>query len=154
LTPWFKTFGANLGDFGIAMDPLTGAASGFVFGDSGYDDKVGEVSTNLLTALGGDNEGSYLFLAFPRSGAPVPGMWKYGANFVSQLAASACVRKLNAVPDPADLMLFLMFGADLAKFNAFRFRRMSDKESIQADSLYHRTGTVIERVLTRYGYEP
>lgn len=154
LTPWFKTWGAALGDFGLAMDPLTGDASGFVFADAGYGNKVGEVSTKLLSALGGDEEGKYLFLVFPRSGTGMSPTWKYGFNFASQLGARASILKLNEVPDPASLIIFLGLGADFDKFDRFRSRRMSDRESIQADSLYQMSGTVIERVLGRYGYSP
>lgn len=154
LTPWFKTWGTELGDFGLAMDPLTGAASGFVFADAGYQNKVGEVSTKLLSLLGGDEEGRYLFLAFPRSGRGISPVWKYGFNFASQMGARTSILKLNDAPDPASLIIFLTLGADFDKFDRFRSRRMSDRETVQADWLYQRSGGVIERVLARYGYAP
>jgi hypothetical protein len=153
-TPWLKTWGAQLGDFGLALDPLTGASSGFVFADAGYGNKVGEVSPLLLSRLGGDEEGRYLFIVFPKSGRLMAPGLKYNFAFASQFGARAGVSKLNEVPDPLSLVLFLTFGADLDKFTRFRARRMSDRESIQADQLYQISGTVIERVLGIYGYQP
>jgi hypothetical protein len=43
----------RLGDFGLAINNNTGASIGYVYGDSGTTDKVGESSQKLHKALGG-----------------------------------------------------------------------------------------------------
>lgn len=55
------------GDYGIAIRTTTGANTGFLYGDSGTDVKVGECSQKMHSTLGG--EGSLVsFIAFPGSG--------------------------------------------------------------------------------------
>ena len=55
------------GDFGLAVNPATGASTGYVYGDSGTQDKVGESSQKLHAALRNPN-GLVTFIAFPDSG--------------------------------------------------------------------------------------
>jgi hypothetical protein len=55
------------GDFGLAIENNTGANMGFVYGDSGTSDKVGECSQKLNNALG-RGAGLVTFIAFPGSG--------------------------------------------------------------------------------------
>ena len=55
------------GDFGLAINPFTGASTVYVYGDSGTQDKVGESSKKLHDALG-NPDGSVTFIAFPDSG--------------------------------------------------------------------------------------
>ncbi len=55
------------GDFGLAINPATGASTGYVYGDSGTQDKVGESSQKLHNALGNPG-GLVTFIAFPDSG--------------------------------------------------------------------------------------
>lgn len=56
------------GDFGLAIENATGATTGYVYGDSGTPNKVGESSQKLHKALGAGN-GLVTFIAFPGSGA-------------------------------------------------------------------------------------
>jgi hypothetical protein len=150
LTPWYRSYSVKLGDFGLAMDPETGAASGFVFGDSGYDDKVGEVSTNLLTALGGDNERDYLFLVFPGSGARIGDAFKFNLAMSVQLGAASAVRDMSRLPDTDSLLTLLCFGGDYDQYKLFRARKLSDAASIAADGVL----ATIESVLKRYWFDP
>lgn len=55
------------GDFGLAINPVTGASTGYVYGDSGTQNKVGESSQKLHEALR-DPGGLVTFIAFPDSG--------------------------------------------------------------------------------------
>jgi hypothetical protein len=57
----------HLGDFGLAINNNTGASTGYVYGDSGTQDKVGESSQKLHETLGG--AGLVTFIAFPGSGS-------------------------------------------------------------------------------------
>lgn len=60
----------QLGDYGVAIRPGTGATSGFVFGDAGGGHKVGEISKKLHDTLA-DKPGSspaVTFIVFPGSG--------------------------------------------------------------------------------------
>ncbi len=56
------------GDFGLAIENNTGANMGFVYGDSGTTNKVGECSQKLHNALG-HGAGLVTFIAFPGSGS-------------------------------------------------------------------------------------
>jgi hypothetical protein len=58
------------GDFGLAIENSTGASMGYVYGDSGTPNKVGECSKKLNDALGrGKGTGLVTFIAFPGSGS-------------------------------------------------------------------------------------
>jgi hypothetical protein len=58
----------RLGDFGLAIENNTGANIGFVYGDSGTPDKVGECSEKLHSTVG-PGAGLVTFIAFPGSGS-------------------------------------------------------------------------------------
>ncbi len=58
----------RLGDFGLAIENNTGASIGYVYGDSGTQDKVGESSQKLNDTLG-RGTGHVTFIAFPGSGS-------------------------------------------------------------------------------------
>ena len=55
------------GDFGLAINNNTGSSTGYVYGDSGTANKVGESSQALHNALGA--AGLVTFIAFPGSGS-------------------------------------------------------------------------------------
>jgi hypothetical protein len=59
----------NVGDFGLAINNLTGQNSGFFFGDAGTPDKVGEVSGGLFDKLGKTDAQPITFIVFPGSGS-------------------------------------------------------------------------------------
>lgn len=64
----------QLGDFGLVIRPDTGAHTGYLYGDSGTADKVGESSLKLNNVLSGNNSPLCTFIAFPGSGdGPVVG---------------------------------------------------------------------------------
>lgn len=56
------------GDFGLAINNVTGQHSGFFFGDSGTPNKVGEVSGELYRRLGNTDGQPISFIVFPASG--------------------------------------------------------------------------------------
>jgi hypothetical protein len=60
---------ATVGDFGLAINSLTGQNSGFFFGDAGTPDKVGEVSGGLYDRLGKTDNQPITFIVFPGSGS-------------------------------------------------------------------------------------
>jgi hypothetical protein len=67
--------GVKLGDFGLAIRNDTGTSEPFFFGDSGAQQKVGEVSTQVFQRLFPDNrqEGHPVtFIVFPESGQNPP----------------------------------------------------------------------------------
>jgi hypothetical protein len=138
---WWRGLGVNLGDFGLAIARDTGAACGFVFADSGSG-KVGEVSNKLLktlTAAGGTNESKFNFLVFPRSGVGVAG--RYTQDATIQREARRKIEALNAIPGNDELLAFLGYDADRARFTAWRNgRRGADAAEIavagQYDTMY------------------
>jgi hypothetical protein len=58
----------RLGDFGLAIENSTGAKLGFVYGDTGTPNKVGECSQKIHDTLG-HGKGLVTFIAFPGSGS-------------------------------------------------------------------------------------
>lgn len=58
----------RMGDFGLAIENNTGASIGYVYGDGGTPNKVGESSLKLNSTLGG-GAGLVTFIAFPGSGS-------------------------------------------------------------------------------------
>ena len=54
----------KLGDFGLAINNVTGACSGYLYGDAGTPSKVGECSQNLFSELMGDGDPTCTFFAF------------------------------------------------------------------------------------------
>jgi hypothetical protein len=106
----------QLGDFGLAIQNDTGANTGFVYGDSGTPDKVGESSQKLHTALG-KGAGLVTFIAFPGSGSGpalgrnpeslIPGKvrihtQKLGASAPELAARLAMGREMRVPPKPID----------------------------------------------------
>jgi hypothetical protein len=66
----WRSLGVNKGDFGLAIRNSTGAHGGFLFGDTGTTDRVGECSRKVVRTLSpnGYNEDHVSFLVFPGSG--------------------------------------------------------------------------------------
>jgi hypothetical protein len=58
----------HIGDFGLAIENKTGTSLGFVYGDGGSKNKVGECSNKIYDTLGGE-KGLVTFIAFPGSGS-------------------------------------------------------------------------------------
>jgi hypothetical protein len=87
---WVR-LGVGAGDYGLAIRPQNGASSGFMFGDTGTPNRVGECSRKLVRTLSptGFNEDQVLFLVFPGSGDsdPAAGLIKARVKFE--------IRKLN-----------------------------------------------------------
>jgi hypothetical protein len=136
---WMLTAGAvhvNKGDFGLVIDPLTSVSSGFVLADAGAGNKAGEVSTFLLSFLGGNNERDFIFLLFPNSGG---GSILPTANAPTAAAAGALINlpKLNDDTDAANqLVLFLALNANLTKYNQVKSGSLSHEAMIDADQAY------------------
>jgi hypothetical protein len=75
ITPPLLRLGVKLGDFGLAIRNDNGHSEGFFYGDSGSQEKVGEMSTQLFLRLFPDNrqEGHPVtFIVFPGSGTNPP----------------------------------------------------------------------------------
>jgi hypothetical protein len=75
ITPPLLRLGVNLGDFGVAIRNDNGTSEAFFFGDSGAQEKVGEVSMHVFQRLFPDNiqEGHPVtFIVFPGSGVNPP----------------------------------------------------------------------------------
>jgi hypothetical protein len=123
----------NKGDFGLVIDPLTAVASGFVLADAGSGNKAGEVSTYLLSFLGGNNERDFVFLLFPGSGN---GSILPTATAPAAAAAGAQINlpKLNTDSDAAtQLVLFLALGCNLAKYNQVKSGSLSRDAMVAAE---------------------
>jgi hypothetical protein len=108
----------HLGDFGMAIENNTGTSIGFVYGDSGTPDKVGECSQKLHQTLGG-GAGLVTFIAFPGSGS---GQTVKGGYIPSplgpspQAVISSKVSQLmfRLYPNGADLAALLSMGPELS----------------------------------------
>ena len=123
----------NKGDFGLVIDPLTAVSSGFVLADAGAGNKAGEVSTFLLSFLGGNNERDFVFLLFPGSGN---GSILPTATAPAAAAAGAQINlpKLNSDTDAAtQLVLFLALGCNLAKYNQVKSGSLSRDAMVAAE---------------------
>lgn len=100
----------NQGDYGIAIRTSTGANTGFLYGDSGTDVRVGESSQKLYDTLGG--EGSQVtFIAFPGSGTGgVVGKNPEAHIRARVIARSAALGAIRPGSVGSDLALFLATG--------------------------------------------
>ena len=75
ITPPLERLGVSKGDFGLAIRNDTGTGEAFFYGDSGGQEKVGEMSTHLFLTLFPRNDQEnhpVTFIVFPRSGANPP----------------------------------------------------------------------------------
>jgi hypothetical protein len=149
---WMWSAGAahvNKGDLGLVIDPVNGVTSGFVLADAGAGNKAGEVSTYLLSLLGGNNERDFLFLLFPGSGHG--GTLLTGTfPLASSAGAMANLPKLNVDDDAAiQLILFLALGTDLDKFNKVNAGDLSRDVMIDAQEAYQD----MRRLLVPYGID-
>jgi hypothetical protein len=95
----------NQGDFGIAILPKVGTHTGYVYGETGTPDRVGECSPALHAALGLSTE-LVAFIAFPGSGNGKV----LGPNPENQIQPN--VRRVSASlgADAVDLAAFLATG--------------------------------------------
>jgi hypothetical protein len=95
----------NQGDYGIAILPKTGAHTGYVYGESGTPNKVGECSPAFHAALGLSNE-IVAFIALPGSGKGRV----LGPNPENQIKPYASSASASLGADALDLALFLTTG--------------------------------------------
>ena len=126
----------NKGDFGLVIDPLTAVTSGFVLADAGAGNKAGEVSTFLLSFLGGNNERDFVFLLFPGSGN---GSILPTATAPTAANAGALINlpKLNNDSDAAtQLVLFLALDGNLGKYNQVKSGSLSRDAMVEAEIAY------------------
>lgn len=136
---WMRSAGSahvNKGDFGLVIDPLTLVTSGFVLADAGAGNKAGEVSTFLLSLLGGNNERDFTFLLFPGSGG---GSVLPTANAPVAARAGALINlpKLNNDTDAANqLVLFLALNGNLTKYKQVMSGSLSREAMIDAEQDY------------------
>ncbi|HEY3744157.1 MAG TPA: hypothetical protein VGL53_30135 [Bryobacteraceae bacterium] len=96
-----------LGDVGLAIRNSSGAATPFVYGDSGTPNKVGESSQKLHDALGGgDDPGMVTFIAFPGSGSGN----KLGANPEKTIPFQVLAHTISLGNNARDLAQHLAMG--------------------------------------------
>jgi hypothetical protein len=99
--------GLRQGDFGLAIENVTGANMPYVYGDSGTVDKVGECSEKLNYALG-KGAGYVTFIAFPGSGAgPKHAL---GAHPESQITAKVFAKTMELENAKSEFASFLATG--------------------------------------------
>lgn len=96
------------GDFGLAIENSTGANMGFVYGDSGTPNKVGECSQKLHNALG-RGAGLVTFIAFPGSG---PGQ-QLGPSPEALIPIKVLTNTLKLHTNAAELAARLAMGPEL-----------------------------------------
>jgi len=96
------------GDFGLAIENNTGANMGFVYGDSGTPNKVGECSQKLHNALG-RGAGLVTFIAFPGSGCGA----QLGPNPEVLIPIKVLMNTLKLYAKAADLAARLAMGREL-----------------------------------------
>jgi hypothetical protein len=132
---WWRALGVELGDFGLAIRPNTGAFSGFVFGDTGTG-RVGEVSRKLFETLTPErnNEDLFLFLVFPKSGVGVANKFDQDVGpKVIQDQVKRNVRKLNVIPGNDALVDFLALHANADKLRLARYGEGDDDSISEGD---------------------
>jgi len=95
----------NQGDFGIAILPKTGANTGYVYGEAGTPNEVGECSPALHAALGISSE-LVAFIALPGSGSGSV----LGINPQDQIRPRVRMRSAALGSDALDLATFLATG--------------------------------------------
>jgi hypothetical protein len=139
---WLKhTLGGqkvNQGDYGIAIRTKTGSNTGFLFGDSGTPNKVGESSQALHKGVGGDAD-PISFIVFPGSGVgkivgknPELGI---RARVTARSAALGAVRPGSV---GSDLAMFLAIGKNDAA--AVDVNTMSSAQSRAYNNAYWALG--------------
>jgi hypothetical protein len=102
LTPPLVRQSVGLGDYGLAIRAETGTSQGFIFADSGNENKVGEVSRKLFRTFfpRANQEGNdVIFLVFPGSGAGLSGVSGIKAAIFRQMT------KLSQASNADDLIL-------------------------------------------------
>ncbi|HEY7392138.1 MAG TPA: hypothetical protein VH640_26705 [Bryobacteraceae bacterium] len=103
----------NQGDFGIAILPKTGAHTGYVYGESGTPNELGESSPALHAALGISSE-LVAFIALPGSGSGKV----LGINPQDQIRPRVRMRSAALGSDALDLATFLATGQVNPKYPA------------------------------------
>jgi hypothetical protein len=103
--PGFGGLKVNQGDFGIAILPKTGANTGYVYGEAGTWNELGESSPALHAALGISSE-LVAFIALPGSGSGKV----LGINPQDQIRPRVRMRSAALGNDALDLATFLATG--------------------------------------------
>ncbi|HEV3201825.1 MAG TPA: hypothetical protein VGZ73_28200 [Bryobacteraceae bacterium] len=102
LTPPLVRQSVSLGDYGLAVRAESGTSQGFIFADSGNENKVGEVSRKLFRTFfpRANQEGNdVIFLVFPGSGAGLSGISGIKTALFRQMT------KLSQASNADDLIL-------------------------------------------------
>lgn len=107
----------RLGNVGLAINNNSGASIGYVYGDSGTADKVGESSQKLHKALGG--AGLFTFIAFPGSGSGTMVKGRYrpaplGSHPDVRIRLMVLKHTLKLQSSASNLALRLSMGRELA----------------------------------------
>jgi len=116
LTPPLTRLGVGLGDFGVAIRNDTGTSGAFFYGDSGAQEKVGEVSTHLFLRLfpGNNQEGHPVtFIVFPGSGTNPPKPSEQDREIRARLWA------LSQAQNTSELIDVMAFGQSFDLFRVY-----------------------------------
>jgi hypothetical protein len=109
--PGFGGLKVNQGDYGIAILPKTGLNTGYVYGEAGTWNELGESSPALHAALGTSNE-LVAFIALPGSGSGKV----VGVNPQDQIRPRVRMKSAALGSDALDLAIFLTTGQVNAKY--------------------------------------
>jgi len=146
---WWGALQVERGDIGISYARDTGAATAFVFADTGSG-HVGEVSHRALeklTGLGGTNESKSNFIVFPHSGRGATGL--FTLESAVEARARDMVLRLNNVEGADELLALMSFDMNLDLLNAWaRGRRGTDANEIATAGRYDTAAMV----LSSYGF--
>jgi len=116
LTPPLARLGVKLGDFGVAIRNDTGTSEAFFYGDSGAQEKVGEVSTQVFQRLfpGNNQEGHPVtFIVFPGSGSNPPKPAEQQREIRTRLW------QCSQADNVSELIDVMAFGQSYSVFRAF-----------------------------------
>jgi len=129
-----------LGDYGLAIRNDTGSFSGFLFGDSGTPNRVGECSLNLYNSLTSAGNPLCTFIVFPGSGAGGVVGYTPEARLATVLMAE--LWKIQLTGNPYQLIERIYMGPSM---------QPAPQRSYQLNDEQNRTYLNIARALNAWG---
>ncbi len=149
LTPPLRRLGVDFGDFGLAIRVDTGVNDGFLYADSGNQNKVGESSRKLFRTLfpGVDQEGHPVaFIVFPGSAHR-----RAGGGFRSEptLALRTRLGDFSRADNMNEVIGLMASGRKYKDFNVG-----TDPHNVGPFSMDTPPAQSVARALQRWGYAP
>jgi hypothetical protein len=148
LTPPLTRLGVDFGDFGLAIRIDSGVNDGFLYADSGNQNKVGESSRKLFRTLfpGVDQEGHPVaFIVFPGSADRRAG-GGFGSN--PTLALRTRLGDLSRADNMNEVIGLMASGRKYKDFNVG-----TDPHNVGPFSMNSPQAQTIARALQRWGYD-